>query len=81
MELIEALEKIRDTGTEAELTAFVMQHFKEFPEDVRREFALGILEDSIDETLASNESIGTMKKEAVKIIEAIEAAEKEENKN
>ena len=67
-ELAEQLDRILDTGTEEEATQFVVDHFKEFPEDVQRELTVALYSDALQEDLAKREALTELKKEAIQTL-------------
>lgn len=74
-DVFQQLEALMETGTEAEAKRFIIDHMKEFPEEVQGELAVAILADAIDERVAENDAIQRIK------LEAATAIELEEEKN
>ena len=77
--LAEELNKLMASGDEGATMQFVVEHFKEFPEETQRSLAVGLFADAMAEDVAEREALHKMKQEAVEIIDAFEQVEKEES--
>jgi hypothetical protein len=74
--LVEQLESLIEKGDERAARAFVMEHLKEFPEELQRSLAVDLFSDALDETARSQENLMRMKEKAVEAIEQFEEEEK-----
>lgn len=79
--LAQELQKLMSTGDEAVTRKFVIEHFKDFPEETQRELAVGLFADAMAEDLAQRETLLQMKREAVETIESFQEAETEKESN
>ena len=66
--LAEKLSSLIENGTEEEVRAFIVEHFMEFPEEVRGEFAMEMVTESLEDQAASLENIADIKEKAAKLI-------------
>lgn len=77
---IDQLRVLVETGTEEQIRTFIAEHFSEFPERVQKDISVQLFREAIQGEIQEREAILAVKKQAVEIIEALEAAEREEKK-
>ena len=54
---LDQLEELMNTGSEADVKQFILDHMQEFPAEAQREFAVGLFEDAITEQADAAEKI------------------------
>jgi hypothetical protein len=75
--LIDQLEEVITTGTEAEAKAFVIAHLKEFPEETQRELAVGLFAEALEKSVAEHEELERIKETAGAAIDEFEEEAKQ----
>ncbi len=80
MTIVEQLKQLIETGTETEARKFIADHFNEFPEHLQKTLAVELFKEAMVEDFETRQQIVEMKKEAIEVFEAIEAAEAEASK-
>lgn len=78
--ILEQLESLIATGTETEVRAFVVKHFKELPEAMQKDLAVELFKEAMEKDFSDKQAIAEMKKEVVEAIDIIEEMEKQETK-
>ena len=74
-DITEQLEALMQTGSEAEVKQFILDHIKEFPEEAQRAFAMGIFEDALSEQAASAQEVMRMRDTVKEALDAIESGD------
>lgn len=74
-QLIEQLKEKMATGTEADVRAFVIEHFKEFPEETQQELAVELFSEAMANDMAEREKIAELKREFLDTVETLEQLE------
>ena len=62
------LSKVIENGTEAEARQFIMDHFKELPEELQRSLALDVFEEALEEEVTKQDMVIELRKEASDVI-------------
>lgn len=73
--LLEQLKAMIANGSEQEVRAFVVEHFKEFPEETQQELAVELFSQAMSNDLAERERIAELKKEFLDTVEPLDQLE------
>lgn len=73
--LYNKLTELVDAGDEGVVRAFLIEHLKEFPEDVQKKIAFEFFEDALDKKIESSEQVAQIQKQGLDSINEIEKAE------
>ena len=65
LSLYRQFKEIMDKGTEEQAEQFLVEHLKEFPEDVKNEIVLSLFENGMNEVIAQDSAMLAFKKEGV----------------
>ena len=74
LSLYRQFKEIMDKGTEEQAEQFLVEHLKEFPEDVKNEIVLSLFENGMNEVIAQDSAMLAFKKEGVETMTALEQA-------
>ncbi|MCE9541667.1 hypothetical protein K8R03_03900 [Candidatus Kaiserbacteria bacterium] len=75
--IIERLLVLVEAGDEEEVRNFIAEHFAELPSEMQKNLAVELFKESLSVEVSEREKIIAAKKDAVALIEALDAAEKE----
>lgn len=70
-ELADRLQQLIDSGTEAEARDFLIEHFKELPEETQKSLAVELFSEALRERLSELEAFAQLKSDMAEAIEAI----------
>jgi hypothetical protein len=70
--LIEQLKEKMASGSEQDVRAFVIEHFKEFPEETQQELAVELFSEAMSNDVAESEKIAELKKEFLDTMEPLD---------
>ena len=73
--LYNKLTELVDAGDESVVRAFLIEHLKEFPEDVQKKIAFGFFEDALDRKIEISAQNAQIQKQGMDSISEIEKAE------
>ncbi len=76
-ELYEEFLRMMDTGDEATVRAFVIEHFNEFPEETQEELATIFIEEALEARAGGIQARAALQDDALKALAAVESEEKE----
>lgn len=67
---------VEKDGTPDEINTYIAEHFEEFPEEVQKKLSVLLFREALHDKLRQQEAMIELKKQAVEIIDALEAADK-----
>ncbi len=70
-EIANELSKVVENGTEAEARQFIMNHFKELPDEIQRSLALDVFQEALEEEVAKQDMLVELRKEAADVINGL----------
>ena len=74
LSLYHQFKEVMDKGTEEQAEQFLVEHLKEFPEDVKNEIVLSLFENGMNEVIAQDSAMLAFKKEGVETMTGLEQA-------
>lgn len=74
LSLYRQFKEIMDHGTEEQAEQFLIDHLKDFPEDVQNEIVLSLFESGINEMAAQDSAMLAFKKESLTLAGELEKA-------
>jgi hypothetical protein len=74
LSLYNQFKEVMDKGTEEQAQQFLVDHLKEFPEDVKNEIVFSLFESGVNEMAAQDSAMLTFKKEGLELASDLEKA-------
>ncbi len=74
LSLYRQFKEIMDAGTEEQAQQFLVDHLKEFPEDVKNEIVFSLFESGVNEMAAQDSAVLAFKKDGLELAGELEKA-------
>lgn len=78
-QILTDLVHILETGTEADVTQFVKEHWKDFPQKLQDDLGAAMLMDAIDEHVQEKQDFETIRQDFFDALEELDKQDSEED--